>query len=85
VSDGSDRDHKIEIGVVQSGDGALTLPRLPVSPITEKLADSLRDLRFRTCYCSVRDQYFFGDLWTTKTQQVHQFAPPKHRLDFNEC
>jgi len=75
----------VDESVLRAGDEVkvLTLSRLPPSPVTEKLAHSLRDLRFRTCYCSVLDQCFIGDLWTTKTQQVHECAPPKHRFDPN--
>lgn len=144
VSDGSDADHRIEIGVVNSGVGpakiksfelfykdrpvtsgldllraccglsadpaeiktqlpggmafslidesvlragddvkVLTLARLPVSPVTEKLAHSLRDLRFRTCYCSVLDQCFVGDMWTTRTREVRECPAPVHRFDPN--
>lgn len=144
ISDGSDADHKIQIGVVNSGVGpakvksfelfykgkpvssgldllraccglssdpavvktqlqgglsfslidesvlragddvkVLTLSRLPQRPVTEKLAHALRDLSFRTCYCSVLDQCFVGDMWTTRTRQVRECPAPEHRFDPN--
>lgn len=75
----------VDESVLRAGDDVqvLTLPRTPLSPVTEKLAHSLRDLRFRTCYCSVLDQCFVGDLWTTKTQEVRECPAPKHRFDPN--
>jgi len=75
----------IDESVLRAGDDVkvLTLSRIPRSPVIEKLAHSLRDLRFRACYCSVLDQCFVGDLWTTRTREVRECPAPAHPFEPN--
>lgn len=71
--------------VMRAGDTTpvLSLKRSGDQPVTEKLAQSLHDISFRVCYCSILDQCWVGDLWTTQTRPVERCAPPAHPFDPN--
>lgn len=51
--------------------------------VTKRLTLELRNLRFRVCYCSVLDECWFGDLWTTRTTPVRVCPRPEHPFSPN--
>ncbi|HXS49084.1 MAG TPA: hypothetical protein VN713_03035 [Sphingomicrobium sp.] len=51
--------------------------------VPTRFRDSLKDLRFRVCYCSVLDQCWIGDLQSIHVEPVRECAPPKHPFDPN--
>lgn len=62
----------------------LRVPRSTTAPaITDRLAafDTLTNLSFRVCYCSVLDQCWINDLRSTRTQPVSECRAPEHPYD----
>lgn len=61
------------------------VPRVESSTVTKRFAqiDTLKQISFRVCYCSVLDQCWESDLRTTRTRPVGQCAAPEHPYDPN--
>jgi hypothetical protein len=46
--------------------------------VLKRFSSEMVNLRFRVCYCSVLDECWIGDLWTTKTTPVKECPVPEH-------
>lgn len=64
-------------------DPVLQLDRKAVPEIGGRLALSLPQVSFRTCYCSVLDQCWISNLKSTQVQRVAECRPPEHPYDPN--
>jgi hypothetical protein len=62
----------------------LRVERSAMAPdVPDSLANALRDVSFRVCYCSVLDQCWISDLKSTRTLSVKECIAPQHSYDPN--
>lgn len=61
----------------------LKVHRISSAAIASRFADSLDQLSFRVCYCSVLDQCWRSDMRGIEAQPVRECAPPDHPFDPN--
>ncbi|MDV6331239.1 hypothetical protein [Asticcacaulis sp. 201] len=73
--------------ILRPGDTVIMLGvhRLPGAPeISNRLSKAIStDLSFKTCYCSVLDECWIGDMKTTKTEEVEVCPVSTHPFDVN--
>jgi hypothetical protein len=71
----------IDESVLRAGEPNVVLKyyRAKTDPaVMARLSKEVSNVTFRACYCSVLDECWVGDLWTTRTTPVRVCAPPEH-------
>jgi hypothetical protein len=67
--------------VMRPGETMVTFGAPRSTEVGDSLADQITGLTFRTCYCSILDQCYVGDLRDTKVKEVKACPEPKVRFD----